>query len=267
MANIIPAGSSFPTLKGPSDLTGFTLKETYKRLSDSLKVNSERDQSALLALANKFTTQIQSLNRATLNANDGISVTQVADSAMAQVEDGFQQLQELAVRGANSTLNDQDRQSLQSQATQIQEQINSLIKNTTFNEIPVLATNKSLVLQTGSESSEQTVISLKDFSNTFAAVDLSSRAGAETALSTLENNFAQVSQARSRMAAEQSGLVSTLNTLESRATALSDANTRFQSADIAQNAASLASVAIRAQPGFALQIQANQSPAQAQLLL
>lgn len=266
MANITPTGPSIPSFKGPSDLTGFTLKETVKKLSDGLKINQGSNRSDLLALANKFTTQIQSLNRATLNANDGISVIQVADSALGQVQEGFQQLQELAIRGANSTLNNQDRQTLQNQAQQIQDQISSLVKNTDFNEIPVLATNKSLVLQTGSESSDQTVISLKDFSHAFAPIDLTSQAGAETALDTLKGNMDQVSRTRSQMAAEQSGLISTLNTLASKASALSNSDS-MHNADIAQNVASVASVAIRAQPGIALQIQANQTAAQVQQLL
>ncbi|MBF0370213.1 MAG: flagellin [Magnetococcales bacterium] len=236
-----------------------SLNETFQKLSTGLKVDQAQDNAALLAIADRFSTQVRGYNQAIQNANDGVSMVQVADAGLAQIQDGQVRLQELAIQSANATLNDSDRQALQTEANQIQEQIDSIIADTNFNGIDVLASNTPVNLQTGTGEGDVTSINFQDFSNAFTSVDISTQAGAQNAISSLETDMETVSQARSELGAVQSGLESTLNNLGSTVEALTAAKSRVEDADMAQAMLDKTSQDIRSQANIALLVQANQA--------
>tara|TARA_R110001592_G_scaffold92445_1_gene269414 strand:+ start:336 stop:2057 length:1722 start_codon:yes stop_codon:yes gene_type:complete len=123
-----------------------SLVRAQQRLSSGLRINSARDDAAGLAISTRFTTQIRGLDQAVRNANDGISMLQVAEGALGSVTDAMQRIRELAVQAANSSNSDSDRQALQSEVDQLRDEIDRVGKQTRFNGQEVFATASSSVL-------------------------------------------------------------------------------------------------------------------------
>src|ERR1700754_1657681 len=93
--------------------SGSAMATAIQRLSSGLRINSAKDDAAGLAISDRMTAQINGLNQAARNANDGISLAQVADGALASVTDNLQRMRELAVQSANATNSSSDRAALQ----------------------------------------------------------------------------------------------------------------------------------------------------------
>ncbi|HXS89308.1 MAG TPA: flagellin, partial [Steroidobacteraceae bacterium] len=92
--------------------SGGALATALQRLSSGLRINSAKDDAAGLAIAERFTTQIRGLNQAARNANDGISLAQTGEGALAEITNNLQRIRELAVQAANSTNSASDREAL-----------------------------------------------------------------------------------------------------------------------------------------------------------
>jgi flagellin len=115
-----------------------SLSTALQRLSSGLRINSAKDDSAGMAIASRMTSQINGLNQAARNANDGISLTKTAEGGLATASDLLQRMRELAVQSANSTNSDVDRASLQSEVSQLRDEIDRVAKSTNFNGISLL---------------------------------------------------------------------------------------------------------------------------------
>jgi len=109
------------------------LSTNVERLSSGMRVNRAADDAAGLAISEKMRTQIRGLDRASLNIQDGISLTQVADGALQFVHDKMQRLRELAVQSANGTNQDMDREAIQLEFGQLASEINQVVHSTNFN--------------------------------------------------------------------------------------------------------------------------------------
>jgi flagellin len=114
------------------------LTSAITRLSSGLRINSAADDAAGLAISDRMTAQINGLNQAAQNANDGISLAQTADGALSSTSDNLQRIRELAVESANATNSSSDRASLQLEVTQLQAEIDRVATQTQFNGINLL---------------------------------------------------------------------------------------------------------------------------------
>ena len=114
------------------------LATSLQRLSSGLRINSAKDDAAGLSIADRMTAQIRGLNQATRNANDGISIAQVAEGALGEVTNALQRMRELAVQSANDTNSAADRASLQKEVAQLQQEISRIATQTQFNGKNVL---------------------------------------------------------------------------------------------------------------------------------
>jgi len=110
-----------------------SLKTSLERLSSGLRINSAKDDAAGLAISERFTSQIRSLNQASRNANDGISLAQTAEGALREVTNNLQRIRELAVQSANATNTAADRASLDQEVQQRLAEVNRLATQTTLN--------------------------------------------------------------------------------------------------------------------------------------
>jgi flagellin len=113
--------------------SGNQLATSLQRLSSGLRINSAKDDAAGLAISERFTAQIRGLNQAARNANDGISLTQTAEGAMAETSNILQRMRELSLQSANSTNSSSDRQALQEEVVQLQNELNRIAQSTEFN--------------------------------------------------------------------------------------------------------------------------------------
>ncbi len=121
-----------------SNRTQNELSTAIARLSSGLRINSAADDAAGLAIASRFTAQIRGTNQAARNANDGISLAQTAEGALASVSDNLQRIRELAVQSANATNSSSDRASLQLEVKQLQAEIDRVATQTSFNGLKLL---------------------------------------------------------------------------------------------------------------------------------
>ncbi|GAA4342390.1 B-type flagellin [Pigmentiphaga soli] len=110
-----------------------TVNTALQRLSTGLRINSAKDDAAGLAISERMSTQINGLNQAVRNANDGISLAQTAEGALTQISNNLQRIRELAVQSRNATNTDDDRLALQKEVDQLRDEIDRVAKNTDFN--------------------------------------------------------------------------------------------------------------------------------------
>jgi len=137
------------------------LQTTMERLSTGKRINSAKDDAAGLAIASRMTSQIKSMAVAVRNANDGISMAQTAEGALGEVTNMLQRMKELATQSANGTLGTSERKALQSEVTQLVEQIDSIASTTNFNGLKLLdGSAKGIKLQTGTNAGETVSVSL-----------------------------------------------------------------------------------------------------------
>lgn len=133
MAAVINTNTS--SLNAQRNLTASqsSLATSLQRLSSGLRINSAKDDAAGLAISDRMTSQINGLNRAAQNANDGISMAQTAEGGLGTASDLLQRIRTLAVQSANGTNSSSDRASLQEEVSQLQQELNRVANTTQFN--------------------------------------------------------------------------------------------------------------------------------------
>jgi flagellin len=137
------------------------MKTSLERLSSGLRINSAKDDAAGLAISERMTSQVRGLNQAVRNANDGISVTQVAEGALQESTSILQRMRELAVQGANEVLTADDRTSIQKEVTALQSELTRIAEKTDFNGTKMLdGTFGTKAFQVGSNSNETITLSI-----------------------------------------------------------------------------------------------------------
>lgn len=136
------------------------LNTSLQRLSSGLRINSAKDDAAGLAISERFTAQIRGLDQAGRNANDGISLAQTAEGALAEVTSNLQRIRELSVQSANATNSSSDRAALQSEVTQLVAEIDRVAGQTNFNGVKLLDGGFSAqVFQVGANAGETITVS------------------------------------------------------------------------------------------------------------
>jgi flagellin len=115
-----------------------SLSTSMQRLSSGLRVNSAKDDAAGLAISERMNAQVKGLNVAARNANDGISLAQTAEGAMAEIGNNLQRIRELAVQSSNATNSTSDREALQKEVSQLQSEIQRVATQTEFNGTKLL---------------------------------------------------------------------------------------------------------------------------------
>ena len=109
------------------------LAQSLERLSSGLKINHAKDNPAGLAMAKRMNAQIEGISIAGQNASDGVSVIEIADGALGEVSDMLQRMNELAVKSANGTMTDTDRETIQEEIAQLKEEVVRISETTEFN--------------------------------------------------------------------------------------------------------------------------------------
>jgi flagellin len=247
------------------------LQQAMERLSSGKRINSAKDDAAGLAIATKMTSEIRGLAAASRNANDGISLTQVAEGAMGEVSNILQRMRELAVQASSGTVSQSDRTSIQAEVTQLTQQITNIAGRTSFNGITLLngstsaTTPVSIKIQVGNNSGETVDLSIAAVNltalglNGMATWADADGAGATAALSTINTALDSISSSRATLGGLQSRLEATVNNLNTTVTNLTDARSRIEDADFSVESTALAKNQILSQASTAMLAQANQS--------
>ncbi|MAF63446.1 MULTISPECIES: flagellin [Pseudomonadota] len=238
------------------------LGRAIDRLSTGKRINSAADDAAGNAIATRMTSQIRGLGQAVRNANDGISLTQTAEGGMNEITNMLQRMRELAVQSASGTLSNSDRTNLQAEVAALILQVDDVANKTNFNGVSLLTAVGPIAIQTGIDSGDVVNITLANVTTTglaVGAIDISTVAGAGTALTALDTALNNITTAQANLGASQNRLQATVSSLINRSTNLSEARSRIQDANFSDESTNLAKAQILSQASTAMLAQANQS--------
>jgi len=270
--------------------TQSALSTSMQRLSSGLRVNSAKDDSAGLAIAERMNSQVKGMNVAVRNANDGISMAQTAEGALGKVGDSLQRMRELAVQSANGTNTDADKANLQAEFQALNDEITRVTGATSFNGNKLLdGTTASFAFQVGAntDTTDKITVNSVDLSSvltqlaTFAigqdstvangAVTLADAAAgapdADKAIKGIDDAIAVVTTGRASMGATQNRFESVISNLQVSSENLAASKGRIMDADFATETMNLSRSQILQQAGTAMISQANQLPQQVLSLL
>jgi len=258
-----------------------SLNTSISRLSSGLRVNSAKDDAAGLAISERMNAQIKGFDVASRNANDGVSLLQVADGALGNISDSLQRMRELAVQSKNGSLNSTDRSNLDREFQSLTDQVAQVAVGTQFNGNNVFTSaNKSVSLQVGAGNAATDTLAINlthDGTSTGndlqtllggstttaiagALGDVASSANATTAITTIDTAIDNITNMRATVGSGLSRLEQVTSSLETNSTNLSTARGRIMDADFAKETASLTRSQILQQAGTAMLAQANQLP-------
>jgi flagellin len=257
-----------------------SLAVSMQRLSSGLRVNSAKDDSAGLAIAERMNAQVRGTNAAIRNANDVISLAQTAEGAAGKIGDALQRMRELAVQSANGTNNAGDRDNLQTEFALLQAEVTRLVDGTTFNGSKLLDGTGGdgaglFTFQVGASNITTDIISVT-MGNMKTGVDTpvaglsiagTDSAGALAAMDALDAAIDSVTTSRASYGAVQNRFESVIASQSVMSENLTASRSRIMDADFAVETAALSRAQILQQAGNAMVAQANQQPQQVLALL
>ena len=257
-----------------------SLERSLERLSSGQRINRAADDAAGLGISENLKADIRSLAQAQRNANDGISMTQVAEGAMNEMQGIVGRMRELAVQASNGTLGEDERGYIATEFAQLVEEIDRISNVTEFNGTQLLDGTASggLTMQVGIHDTDNDRMSLSiatlnssTLGNASAGFitgqSLSSATAAQDALATFDAAIESLSNARANVGAVQSRMSIAVTNLATAQENLAAANSRIRDVDVASETANMTRYQILTQAGVAVLGQANQLPALALSLL
>ncbi len=254
------------------------LSKNYERLSSGLRINSPSDDAAGLALAADLEADSRIANVALRNANDGISLTSIADSALGEVSNVLNRMLELATQSANGIITTSQRSALSTEFLSLGSEIDRIAKTTTFNSFSLLSNGRSFAIQVGFNSSSNSQISIGQISGTLDSLGLAATGGsaltysiistsdtgsafaASMALSAVQNAIGSLTVTRGTVAAAAARLTSAVSYLEVARENFEAAVSRITDVDVAEEVAKMISNQVKQDAATAVLAQANQSP-------
>jgi len=250
------------------------LGASLSRLSSGLRVRSAADDAAGLAISEDFKATIRGLNQAKRNANDGVSLSQVADGALKEVGGLLNRMRELSVQSRNGTVNDAQRVFLDNEFQELRSELDRIVATTEFNGIQLLdgaqASGIEFQVGVGTTANDRLTLAIADSSSSALSINasaISTTAGADLAISALDTAIEAISTRRAGIGAMQNRLQVTMSNIDSYATNLSAANSRIVDVDVAAESAEMTKANILVQAGASMLAQANAAPQLALQLL
>ncbi len=248
--------------------TKLGLDKSLERLSSGYRINRAGDDAAGLAISENLRSQIRGLKQAARNANDGISLVQVAEGSMNEMSSIMIRLRELAVQSASDTIGPVERQFLNVEYDQLVSEIDRIAEATEFNGQQLLSGTGSIMdfqvgIRNNPEIDRISFDSSKADANSAAlGINLTSvadKASAQNALSAIDTAIMSVSAMRADFGALQNRLQTTVSNIQNSVENMSSANSRIRDVDVAEETSEMTRSNILLQAGTSVLAQANQS--------
>lgn len=254
-----------------ASVTQSDMATALQRLSSGLRVNSAKDDAAGMAIAERMNTQVRGMNMAVRNANDGISLAQVAEGGLASMTEMLQRMRELSVQSINSTNQAGDISALNEEYTQLRAELARTVTSVQFNGNSLFNNAANFDFQVGANSGQTITVSGSTMAIATAATMSAVLLGSASALSTTNSanaaNLAQIdavlttiNSTRASLGAVQSRFETTISFLKTAVENQAAARGRIMDADFAAETAALSRTQILQQAGTAMIAQANQLP-------
>lgn len=248
--------------------TKWGLDKSLEKLSSGYRINRAGDDAAGLAISENLRAQIRGLKQASRNAQDGVSLVQVAEGGLNEISSILIRLRELAVQAASDTIGPVERQFLNVEYDQLVSEVDRIADGTEFNGTQLLSgTGSILDFQVGTRNDPNIDrlsfdASKADANSASLGVNLTSvadKASAQNSLAAIDQAIVSVSAMRADFGAIQNRLQSTIGNLAVSVENLSAANSRIRDVDIAEETAEMTKNNILLQAGTSVLAQANQS--------
>jgi flagellin len=237
--------------------------KSSEKLASGYKINRAADDAAGLSISEKMRSTIRGLDKASTNAQDGISLVQTAEGALNETHSILQRMNELATQAANDTNTSVDRTAIQAEIDQLTSEIDRIQSTTQFNTQNLLTGEfSSKKLQVGSLCGQSIEISISQMDSTHLSVSslkVSSFTDAGAAMSKVQKAIDTVSTQRSALGAIQNRLEHTIANLDTTSENTSSAESRIRDTDMASEMVTYSKNNILAQAGQSMLAQANQS--------
>jgi flagellin len=241
-------------------------QESFSKLSSGQRITKAADDAAGLAISEKLKAEIRSTQQATRNANDGISMIQVAEGGLNEVSNVLTRLRELSMQSASDTIGDSERQMTNLEYQQLKSEMERISKVTEFNGKKLLdGSAEKYEFQVGSKNNEFEDRIAFDGSGLNASlenigiegIDVSTKESAQDSLASLDGAIEKVSSQRAILGATQNRLTSTATNLQVYGENMSAANSRIRDVDYAEETAKQAKNNILTAAGTSVLAQAN----------
>ena len=240
------------------NITANQQAKSTEKLSSGYRINRAADDAAGLSISEKMRRQIRGLDRASTNAQDGISAVQTAEGALNEVHSMLQRMNELAVQAANGTNATKDITAISDEITQLNEEIKRIASTTDFNGKKMLKGSSVKVFVGYTTSGPNTItISSVSVNNGISKIDSSD--DAKTKLDTIKAAIEATSASRSKLGALQNRLEHTVDNLDNIVENVTAAESRIRDTDMADEMVKYSKNNILAQAGQSMLAQANQS--------
>ncbi len=265
--------------QGNLSKTQAALAASIGRLSSGQRINSAGDDAAGLGISEALKANLRGLAQAQRNANDGVSLSQVAEGGMNEQQGIVSRMRELAVQSANATIGNTERGYIQTEFTQLQSEVNRIGAVNEFNGQKLLdgSASAGLTFQVGAQNTANDRLSMSITRLTtstlggstlyIAAASLSTVTNAQNAIGAFDKAIQQLSSARAKVGAVQNRMQVSISNLGMQQENLAAANSRIRDVDVANETANLSKGQILSQAGLAVLAQANQLPQAALSLL
>ena len=242
--------------------------KSSEKLSSGYKINRAADDAAGLSISEKMRSQIRGLNKASSNAQDGVSLVQTAEGALNETHSILQRMNELATQAANGTNTSVDRSAIRAELDQLTSEINRIQSTTQFNTMNLLdgtfsGATKKMKLQVGALSGQSINFSIANMCATKiglkTALCVSTFTKAGSYMKAVQDAIEVVSKQRSAMGAIQNRLEHTIANLDTTSENTQSAESRIRDTDMASEMVTYSKNNILAQAGQSMLAQANQS--------
>jgi flagellin len=241
---------------------------SFQKLSSGQRINKASDDAAGLAISEKLKAEIRSARQADRNANDGISMVQVAEGGLNESQAILTRLRELAIQSASDTVGDKEREFTNMEYQNLISELDRISKSTEFNGKKLLdGSAGTLDFQIGTKSSPDTNVISYDAGSVNAStselgvegLNVVSKEDAQSSLDTLDQAIEKLSGQRAFLGGLQNRLTSTSNNLQVGIEGMSAANSRIRDVDYAEETAKQAKNQILSAAGTSVLAQANMS--------
>ena len=244
------------------------LQKSTEKLSSGYKINRAADDAAGLSISEKMRNQIRGLNKASDNAQDGISLVQTAEGALNEVHSMLQRMSELAVQASNGTNASQDRTALDNEVQQLKTEIERVGTTTQFNKMDILtgefSSNNEKTLQVGANRDQVITIAISALTSTVGSalddeVKVDTASVAQSSITIIQNSITNLSALRSKLGALQNRLEHTVANLDNISENTQSAESRIRDTDMAEEMVQYSKNNILQQAGQSMLAQANQA--------
>lgn len=244
------------------------LQKSTEKLSSGYKINRAADDAAGLSISEKMRNQIRGLNKASDNAQDGISLVQTAEGALNEVHSMLQRMSELAVQASNGTNAAEDRTALDNEVQQLKIEIQRVGTTTQFNKMDILtgdfSSNAEKTLQVGANRDQVITIAISALTSTVGSaledtVKVGTASAAQSSITIIQNSITNLSALRSKLGALQNRLEHTVANLDNISENTQSAESRIRDTDMAEEMVQYSKNNILQQAGQSMLAQANQA--------